>query len=474
MRTLLWFRGKDLRLHDHPALSATLNDELCPVFVLDDYFFAPSKARELPHRMQFLLESIAELAAGIEARGSQLGLVRGDCLEVVPRLVHQLKCQRVVAMRWSEPFARARDLRVARRLSVPLVLFEGETLLAPETLRTQSGQPYSVFTPFSRAFLKSVAVDTPLPAPKTLPAWPNALRPPQDRLPSLESLGIQRNEALVPGGEKNARSRLKRFLNGAAKSYADDRDHMGREGTSRISQDLKFGTLSVRAVWRAIERVHGRSKSGQVFQNQLIWREFAHCTLWDRPELLRRPFRPEFVGFPWRQDSDAWQAWVLGKTGYPLVDAAARQLQTEGFVHNRARMVAASFLTKHLLIDYQQGEAHYMKFLVDGDYAQNNLGWQWCAGTGCDAQPYFRVFNPVKQGERFDPHGDYVRKWVPELRQLSERHIHAPWAAPAAALDAAQVELGKNYPAPIVEHAAARSRFLQVAQSYLNKHARPR
>ncbi len=245
---------------------------------------------------------------------------------------------------------------------------------------------------------------------------------------------------------------------------------MDRAGTSRLSQDLKFGTVSARAVWRATARVLAGEKSGQVFANQLIWREFAHASLYDRPELLRRPFRPEFEGFPWREDETAWQAWVSGTTGYPVVDASARQLLGEGFVHNRARMVSASFLTKHLLIDYRKGEAHYLKYLVDGDWAQNNMGWQWSAGTGTDAQPYFRVFNPVRQGERFDPKGDYVRRWLPELGALPNQYVHAPWEAPAQVLADAGIRLGRNYPEPIVEHAFARSRYLQIAQSHLNKH----
>jgi deoxyribodipyrimidine photo-lyase len=189
--------------------------------------------------------------------------------------------------------------------------------------------------------------------------------------------------------------------------------------------------------------------------------------LWDRPELLDEPFRPDFTGFPWQYDEEEWQAWVVGKTGYPVVDAAARQLLGEGFVHNRARMVSASFLCKHLLIDYRRGEAHYMQHLTDGDWAQNNAGWQWSAGCGCDAQPYFRIFNPVTQGEKFDPQGDYVRRWVPELDRMPARYIHRPWQAPDAVLRAAAVRLDETYPRPIVDHRLARERFLAVAAQHL-------
>jgi len=258
-------------------------------------------------------------------------------------------------------------------------------------------------------------------------------------------------------------------LHDAAGDYAHIRDRLDRPGTSRLSQDLKFGTVSVRTVWRTVVRALGDDRSRHAFENQLLWRESAHSILWERPDVLRRPFRADFAGFPYREDEASYEAWVSGHTGYPVVDAAQRQLLSEGFVHNRARMIAASFLTKHLLIHYQKGEAHYLKYLVDGDWAQNNLGWQWSAGSGCDAQPYFRVFNPVTQGERFDPSGDYVRRWVPELERLPTPAIHAPWKAKESLLEAHGVRLGRDYPKPIVEHGFGRERFLQIAQSYLGK-----
>jgi len=216
-----------------------------------------------------------------------------------------------------------------------------------------------------------------------------------------------------------------------------------------------------------VEERFGDTSAGAAYLNELIWREFTHSTLWDRPELLEEPFRSDFVDFPWRFDDRLWNAWVLGRTGYPVVDAASRQLVTEGFVHNRARMIHASFLTKHLLIDYRQGEAHYMKYLTDGDWAQNNAGWQWSAGCGCDAQPYFRVFNPMTQGKKFDPDGNYVRRWLPELRELPPKYCHEPWLAPPVIAKAAGVKIGSDYPAPIVDHKLARERFLAQAKSHL-------
>jgi deoxyribodipyrimidine photo-lyase len=206
-----------------------------------------------------------------------------------------------------------------------------------------------------------------------------------------------------------------------------------------------------------------------VYHNELVWREFAHSTLFDRPNLLVETFRPEWRDFPWRDDDAGWRAWVDGETGYPVVDAAARELLATGFVHNRARMVAASFLAKHLLLDFRRGERHYVDLLTDGDWANNDAGWQWSAGCGCDAQPWFRIFNPVTQGAKFDPDGAYVRRWVPELARLDARHIHAPWLAPAAVLDAAGVRLGSDYPRPIVDHDIARRRFLEVAKQHLGR-----
>lgn len=474
MRSLVWFRGKDLRLSDHaPLRDALQGGEVVPLFVLDPYFFEPARAAELPHRMQFLLESLLSLAQNLEQRGSQLVLARGKSVEVVPRLAAAWKVDRVLAHRWVEPFGRERDERIRERLGNKLTLYEGETLLPPGTLRTLGGTPYAVFSQFARAFRLKLRVSPALPAPRTLPPLPSDLRIASLAVPSCGDLGIANNRRLLPGGERAARQRLRTFLGERASGYAEQRDRMDLPGTSRLSVDLKFGTLSVRSIWTAVaERSPRCPDSANSFLNELVWREFAYSTLWDRPELLKQPFRADFAGFPWRVDDEQFQAWALGKTGYPLVDAAARQLLGEGFVHNRARMVAASFLTKHLLIDYKLGEQHYLKYLTDGDFASNNLGWQWSAGCGCDAQPYFRVFNPVTQGERFDPNGDYVRRWVPELSGLPARFIHRPWEAPEDVLAVAQLRLGRDYPRPIVEHRWARERFLAAAARHLRP-ARP-
>lgn len=466
MRTLVWFRGKDLRVHDHPPLlDAVAAGEVIPLFVLDPYFFEPARARAMAHRMQFLLGSLAELSAAIAALGSRLVVVEGKSVDVVPRLAHTWRVDRVAAHRWVEPFARERDRRVAGALRVPLKLYEGETLLPPGTLRTSTGAPFSVFTPFQRAFTATAQIAPPLEAPKRIPPLPADVAADEAPVPTCASLGIEPNEHVLPAGETAARARLSAFARHALSRYDRSRDQLADEhGTSRLSQDLKFGTISARTAWHAATET-GRGAS--VFRNELIWREFTHSTLWDRPAVLEHPFRREFEGFPWRDDEGPWRAWCDGRTGFPVVDAAARQLLTTGFVHNRARMIAASFLTKDLMIDYRRGEAHYMRWLTDGDWAQNNFGWQWSAGCGCDAQAYFRVFNPQLQGEKFDADGAYVRRWVPELARVPEKWIHAPSNAPKDVLAQAGVAIGRDYPAPVVDHAAARERFLDAAKRHL-------
>ena len=474
MRTLVWYRGKDLRIADHEPLRAALKmrdkavGDVIPLFVLDDHFFRPDDARRTPFRIQYLLDSIASLAANLEHLGSRLVLVKGRSVEQIPALVKRWKVDRVVAQSWVAPIGRERDRKIGKALGVPFELFHTETLCAPGTLRTGAGDPFSVFTAFARAFARDIRVPPPLPAPRNLPPLPEDI-PRGVALPTLESLGLAHNPQVLAGGEREARSRLKSWLARDAKNYDELRNRMDLAGTSRLSADLKFGTLSVRTVWHAVERrLHDLSPDAlSVYRNELLWREFAHSTLYDRPTLLTETFRSDWRDFPWREHDGDWRAWAEGKTGYPVVDAAARELTNTGFVHNRARMIAASFLTKHLLIDFRRGEEHYFNLLTDGDWANNDAGWQWSAGCGCDAQPWFRIFNPVTQGKKFDPDGNYVRRWVPELSDMPAKFIHSPWEAPASVLISAKVRLGHDYPQRIVEHDVARRRFLDTAKKHL-------
>ena len=466
MRRLVWFRGKDLRVNDHGPLYDAQEAAAC-VFVLDPYFFAPERAQQMANRIAFLLESLQELQHSISSLGGQLIVVSGRSTEVIPRLAQKLNVDEVVAHRWTEPFARIRDEQVAKALHVPFRLYEGETLLPPGQVLTGKDRPYSVFTPYSRMFEKIFEPSPPLPAPKRI----RSIRPPLNlrsvSIPTPDDLNLKTSPKRLYGGEAAARERLTRFIQDRLFNYDTNRDQMGMSDTSRLSQDLKFGTISVRTLWDRVMSEMVPSLGREAFLRQLIWREFSHSCLWHRPSLLETPFRESWREFPWADNDEGWERWTTGQTGFPIVDASARELLATGFVHNRARMVSASFLTKHLRIDFRRGESHYMKHLTGGDWAQNTAGWQWAAGCGFDAQPYFRVFNPMRQGERFDPKGQYVRKWVPELSRLSNRYIHAPWTAPKDCLEDAGLVLGRNYPYPIVDHASARKDYLELARNFL-------
>ncbi len=407
VKTLVWFRGKDLRLHDHAALrDAAEQGDVLPLFVLE-----LDGAR--PHHEQLLLDALDELK-------DRVVIERGDPLEVVPRLFLRWKADRVVALRRVEPSERERERRM--RELVPLELFEGETLLPPGTLRNGSGEPYSIYTPFSRAFARLEHVGRPL-GPVRL-----KLRAPA-RLPK-----VRENRQLLRGGERAARARLEAF---DPSRYAQVRSRLDLDATSRLSADLRLGTVSVREVW-------SRAAGSAAFRNELVWRDYTHSTLWDFPDALTRPLREAWRGFPYRDDEKGWKAWTSGTTGYPVVDAAQRQLLAEGFVHNRARMITASFLSRHLMIDFRRGEAWFMKWLADGDEANNDAGWQWSFGCGLDAQPYFRVFSPTAQRERFDLTGAYVKRWVPEAGT-------------------------RDYPSPIVDDALARERFVSTLKRHLRQ-----
>ena len=314
MRTLVWFRGKDLRIHDHaPLADAAAAGDVIPLFVLDPYFFAPARARQLPHRIQFLLESLRELEASIAARGSRLLIVPGRSVAVVPRLARAWRVDRVVGYAWAAPVGRERDRRVAERLRVPFECYDGETLLSPGTLRSGSGTPYAVFTAFARAFHRAALIGSPVSAPRTLPSVPSGVDAHVVPVPTLEELGIPHNPQLQHGGEQAARRRLRRFVSGPGFRYHERRDRMDEAGTSRLSCDLKFGTLSIRAVWSAVSRsLDGPAR--RTFLNELIWREFMHSTLVDRPELMTKPFRPAFVGFPWRYPVDVRRSDATART----------------------------------------------------------------------------------------------------------------------------------------------------------------
>lgn len=464
-RPLVWFREGSLRLHDNPALRAALRAG--PALLL--FVLEPEErvAAARPNHTRFLFESLDDLRQSIERRGGRLALCHGDPAAVLPSLCSRWGVTEVFVQQSVLPKWRALDAKLAARLGVPLQGCAGETLHVPDQVRTQAGYGFRVYSAFARAMRAQLEQQRPLAAPRSLPAPPGAFASGSFDPSRVEAAGPA--ELFAPGGQRAAWANLRRFLSARLEHYEQERDRMDRAGTSELSPHFKFGTLSPRAAWYeagAAPASAGRDK----FRSELLWREFAYHCVWHDDSVLEHPVNRAFERFPWLSGeaaAEAWAKWAEGRTGYPVVDASARELLATGRVQNRARMISASFLVKHLLLDYRRGEAHYFKYLTDGDRAQNNLGWQWSAGAGHDAQPYFRVFNPVTQGVRYDPEGAYVRRWVPELAGLPTRYIHAPWEAPSSALASAGVALGETYPQPIVEHAAARARFLQLAKQYL-------
>jgi deoxyribodipyrimidine photo-lyase len=415
----------------------------------------------------WLHHSLAALAAALEARGARLLLLRGEARQIIPRLAAAIGARTVHAGRLYAPWARARDTAVAAALEAEgrsLTLHTSSLLLEPDRLRTGQGKPYSIYTPFARAVM---ALGEPAP-PLEAPARLAGVAPPEEGLP-LAALALlpQRPEPdwaaefaqLWSPGEAAAQARLEGFAAGTAAGYAEGRNIPGTDGTSRLSPRLHWGELSPRQVWHAVG-AGGRDGGRQTWLKEILWREFAYHTLWHRPELPDTPLRARYDAFPWQPDGRLLAAWQRGRTGYPIVDAGMRQLWRFGWMHNRVRMVTSSLLVKHLLQPWQDGAAWFLDTLVDGDLASNSLNWQWVAGCGIDATPYFRVFNPVLQGSRFDPRGHYVREFVPELAKLPDRWLHQPWAAPPEVLRAAGVVLGRTYPEPVVDLAGGRARAL--------------
>jgi deoxyribodipyrimidine photo-lyase len=452
MRALHWFRA-DLRLRDNRALAAAAASagSIAFLFVLDERLLASPQAGRT--RLRFLHACLAQLAAELLRRGQRLVVRRGDPRREVPRVAREVGAELVSWNRDTSPFARRRDAAVRSALEergVRVLEAKDRVVFEGAELRTGAGQPFRVFTPFRNAWWRRFEAEPP-PAPAAL-RLPDPAPAPTGELPSLADLGANGvGPALPPAGADAAARRLGRFLDGPVADYAKRRDLPGVEGTSRLSHHLRFGTLSPRACFAAGREAAAREprlRAGVAkWLDELVWREFYAAILEEHPRVLGHPFRPEFERVRWNDDEDAFAAWCAGRTGHPIVDAGMRQLAETGWMHNRARMLAASFLVKDLLIDWRRGETWFMQHLVDGDPASNNGGWQWSASTGTDAQPYFRIFSPVAQGERFDPDGAYVRRFVPELRDVPARLVHRPWEAPA---------LCPLYPTPIVDHAERR------------------
>jgi deoxyribodipyrimidine photo-lyase len=474
--TLFWFR-RDLRLADNRALLAAIEHadssggRLLPLFLWDSRLYAG--ARSSANRTWYLRESLAELAEGLAVRGSSLLELAGDPERSLLDLVSVLQSSgSSVALFLSAdhtPYARRRDLAVCEQLAatgVDIHKIGGPGIVEPDELISEAGTPYRIFTPYHRAWRKALeTLAPPSSVPERLPP-PIAVELPVHLLPDRESIAAAaqpsaRRELLPIAGESAARARADAWFAEGLADYTSRRDLLAeRDGTSRLSPALHLGLLSARELAGRLVSRGPDDPGATAWLRQLAWRDFYAQVLAHAPYAAKGAWRPEYAAIEWEQDPEGFAAWCEGRTGYPVVDAAMRELRESGLMHNRARMIVASFLVKDLLIDWRKGEAHFMRHLVDGDIAANNGGWQWSAGSGTDAQPYFRILNPVRQSERFDPDGTYLRRWLPELATLPTAALHAPWEHHEA-LAAAGIVLGRDYPAPIVDHAAARVRTLE-------------
>lgn len=425
----VWWLRRDLRLTDNPALMASLRaGAVIPVFILDPRLLDGAA----PPRRDFLFAGLKRLDDDLRKRGSRLHIRSGDPADALRRLLAESGAQMVFAEEDFTPYARRRDERVGR--SLPLALVHGQTVHHPARLLKPDGRPYTVFTPYSKRWKSEMGSPELSDAPEHIPT-PEGL--------TSEPMPPFREHPAFPAGEAEAVLRLEEFTGRRILHYDRDRDRLDLEGASGLSPYFHFGMLSLR---RAAALAIQTGRPGQ-WLNELIWREFYIQILYHFPRVRREAFQPSLAGIPWNEDVSDLEAWQQGRTGVPVVDAAMRQLLQTGWMHNRARMIAASYLVKDLLIDWRQGERWFMERLIDGDIAANNGGWQWTAGTGTDAAPYFRIFNPVLQSRRFDPSGGYIRRWLPELAALPDEHIHAPWEAGLSV---------PGYPSrPRVDHAGA-------------------
>lgn len=459
MTTVVWLR-RDLRLTDHAALSKAVSysEKIQPGFVFDTDILAHFKNPD-DRRLPFIADALAEIHAGLAKHGGGLLVVHGRACEVIPKLAKALAAKRVIAAEDYEPSAIARDEAVAKTVALERV--KDQVIFSPMEI-TRDGQPYKVYTPYSRLWLATLTPAHAAPYEVTLTGRLSAF---SDNRQAAANAGVVVLDASSPEAmlsaigyryqkdtlwdAKKAPAMLKNFISKKASAYPTMRDMVAEAGTSQLSPYLRFGLISIRECLRQAEAAGYAGK----WISELIWREFYAMILFHFPESVSTEWNPAYRGqIPWRHDAALFDAWREGKTGYPLVDAAMRQLLTEGWMHNRARMVVASFLTKDLLLDWRLGEAHFAQYLMDYEQASNVGGWQWAASTGTDAQPYFRVFNPYLQSEKFDPDGDYIRRYVPELASLKGKEIHNP----------SPLLRPKHYPAPIVDHDEMRKRAIAM------------
>ena len=473
-RALVWFR-RDLRDFDHAALHHALAvaREVHCVFVFDTDILDRLPSRR-DRRVEFIRESAAELDAALRKRGGGLIVRRGRAVDEIPHLAAEIRADAVFVNRDYEPGARARDAAVELALGASGIAWhtcKDQVIFECDEIRAQGGNPFRVFTPYRNAWQKALT-------PRAVAAHAIDLRagrlarPPadlSDGVPALEAIGFERTNLAalrVTPGMRGGTALFADFRD-RIDAYRDTRDFPAVKGPSYLSVHLRFGTVSIREL---VAFAHARSllpggEGAATWLSELVWREFYAQILWHHPQVVTRAFKAEYDAIQFPDDPGRLAAWRDGRTGYPIVDAAMRQLNTTGYMHNRLRMVAASFLVKDLLVDWRRGERYFADTLIDYDLASNNGGWQWAASTGCDAQPYFRIFNPVTQSERFDPDGKFIRRYVPELSALNAAEIHAPWLVPPATMRAKGITIGRDYPAPIVDHATARQQALALYKS---------
>jgi deoxyribodipyrimidine photo-lyase len=463
--SLVWLR-RDLRLDDHAALyhALTSSRQASLVFVFDtDILDALPFTAD--RRVEFIHDSLAGLKAEMEGMGSTLHVLHGPAKQVIPDFALHLGVQAVFCNRDYEPGAQQRDRQVENGLSrhgITFRSFKDQVIFEQDEVLTQAGKPFGVYTPYKNAWLKKLDAFHLKPYPVRSYLDRLARKAPTN-LPTLEELGFEQTNLRQLGirtGTRGANSLFMDFL-GRINRYREARDFPAVKGPSYLSVHLRFGTISIRELVATAWGIGGTG--AETWLSELIWREFYQQLLWHHPHLAEgRCYKPEFDAMVWPNPPGHFEAWCEGRTGYPLVDAAMRQINQTGYMHNRLRMVAASFLVKDLLVDWRLGERYFAEKLIDFDLAANNGGWQWAASVGCDAQPWFRIFNPVTQSEKFDPLGKFIRRYLPEIAAVPDKYIHAPWMMPKHVQQECRVRIGRDYPAPIVEHRLQRERALAL------------
>jgi deoxyribodipyrimidine photo-lyase len=460
--SICWFR-RDLRLNDHAALFHALKHSKVVhcVFVFDTDILDALTNRS-DRRIEFIWRSVQELQQALHQLGSTLHVLHGSATQLIPKFAQQLSAQSVFVNHDYEPAAIARDTKVATQLALQNIAFcdyKDQVIFERDEVLTGAGKSFSVFTPYKNAWLKKLQ-DFHLQAYPTEKYFSALAVEPVNAMPSLSELGFETtnlNELAMPCGMSGGLKLFEDFKNRIAQ-YHERRDFPAVKGVSYLSTHLRFGTISIRSLARHAYFTGGQG--AQIWLSELIWREFYQMLLFHHPRVVSHAFKPQYEQLAFTNNLEWFAAWQNGQTGYPLVDAGMRQLNQTGFMHNRLRMITASFLVKDLQIDWRWGERYFAEKLLDFDLAANNGGWQWAASTGCDAQPWFRIFNPITQSEKFDAQGKFIRRYVPELATCPDKYIHAPWTLPAREQQQLNFVIGKHYPAPIVNHAVAREKTL--------------